>query len=107
MDCKSERGLRLSHEKTRIRHLTDGFDFLGQNVRRYGHGKVLLTPSRKNLKTFLDGIREVIHGAGLSLSAGELIETLTPKIRGWALYHRHASSGRTFRYVDHQIHQAL
>src|SRR5262249_31583958 len=29
-----------------------------------------------------------------------------PKIRGWALYHRHASRARTFAYVDHQIHQA-
>jgi RNA-directed DNA polymerase len=35
------------------------------------------------------------------------IRALTPKIRGWALYHRHASSARTFAYVDHQIHRAL
>ena len=27
-----ERGLELSHEKTRITHVEDGFDFLGQNV---------------------------------------------------------------------------
>src|SRR4051794_30236039 len=31
----AERGLELSHEKTRITHLDDGFDFLGQNIRRY------------------------------------------------------------------------
>ena len=30
-----ERGLELSHEKTRITHIEDGFDFLGQTVRRY------------------------------------------------------------------------
>jgi RNA-directed DNA polymerase len=29
-----ERGLELSHEKTSITHVDDGFDFLGQNVRR-------------------------------------------------------------------------
>jgi hypothetical protein len=28
-------GVDLSEEKTRIVHLTDGFDFLGFNVRRY------------------------------------------------------------------------
>lgn len=28
-------------------------------------------------------------------SAGDLIEALAPKIRGWALYHRHALSKRT------------
>ena len=38
----SERGLELSHEKTRITHIEDGFDFLGQTVRRYRNGKVLL-----------------------------------------------------------------
>jgi RNA-directed DNA polymerase len=36
-----------------------------------------------------------------------LIERLNAKIKGWALYHRHASSGRTFSRVDHQIHQAV
>ena len=44
-----ERGLELSHEKTSITHVDDGFDFLGQNVRRYGT-KILLKPSRKNVQ---------------------------------------------------------
>ena len=39
------RGLELSHEKTRITHVEEGFDFLGQNVRRYRCGKVLTKPS--------------------------------------------------------------
>jgi RNA-directed DNA polymerase len=34
-----ERGLELSSEKTRITHIKDGFDFLGQNVRKYKVGK--------------------------------------------------------------------
>src|SRR5262249_49607005 len=103
----SERGLRLSHEKTKLTPVEDGFDFLGQNVRRYRHGKVVLKPSRRNVRTFLNRIRDTIRGAGRSRTAGELIQELTPKIQGWALYHRHASSKRTYAYVDHQIHQAL
>ena len=42
-----ERGLELSHEKTQITHIEDGFDFLGQNVRRYRCGKVLIKPSTR------------------------------------------------------------
>jgi RNA-directed DNA polymerase len=103
----AERGLRLSHEKTSLTHIQDGFDFLGQNVRRYGNRKVLLKPSRRNVRTFLNRIHTIIRGAGRSMTAGELIQELTPKVRGWALYHRHASSKRTYAYVDHQIHQAL
>ena len=40
------RGLELSHEKTRITHIEVGFDFLGQNIRRYPNGKVLTKPSK-------------------------------------------------------------
>src|SRR5262249_48718628 len=79
----SERGLELSHEKTSITHVDDGFDFLGQNIRRYGT-KVLLKPSRKNVKAFLAKIDEVIQQAGGYLTAGQLIQRLNPKIRGWA-----------------------
>lgn len=51
-----ERGLELSPEKTVIAHIDDGFDFLGQNVRKY-HGKLLIKPSKKNVQAFLDNVR--------------------------------------------------
>jgi RNA-directed DNA polymerase len=102
----AERGLELSHEKTSITHIDDGFDFLGQNVRRYGT-KLLLRPSRKNVRAFLAKIDAVIQHEGGYLSAGELIERLNPKIRGWATYHRHASSARTFARVDDVIFKKL
>jgi hypothetical protein len=35
MEWLAERGLTLSEEKTRIVHLTEGFDFLGFNIRHY------------------------------------------------------------------------
>jgi RNA-directed DNA polymerase len=101
-----ERGLELSHEKTSITHIDDGFDFLGQNVRRYKN-KVLLKPSRKNVKTFLAKIRDLMRQHSGHLSAGKLIQRLNPLIRGWALYHRHAVSSRTFAYVDCVIFRRL
>jgi RNA-directed DNA polymerase len=97
-----ERGLELSHEKTQITHVEDGFDFLGQNVRRYGNGKVLTKPSSRNVKTFLAKIRETIHRSG-SQTAGDLIRRLNQQIKGWTMYHRYAASKRTFNYVDYRI----
>ena len=38
----AERGLELSQEKTRITHIEDGFDFLGQNVRKHD-GKLIIS----------------------------------------------------------------
>ena len=40
-------------------------------------------------------------------SAGQLIAALNPIIRGWANYHRHVVSKKTFEKVDHAIFQAL
>src|SRR3954451_3588930 len=68
----NERGLELSHEKTRITHVEEGFEFLGQHVQRYGCGKVLTKPSRHNVQTFLSKIQETIDNSG-HWTAGELI----------------------------------
>ncbi len=100
-----ERGLELSPEKTAITHIEDGFDFLGQNVRKYGD-KCLTKPSKKNVKSFLDNLRDIIN-ANKAATAYALNTLLNPKIRGWANYHRHAASKATFVHVDHAIHKAL
>ena len=100
-----ERGLELSPEKTHITRIEDGFDFLGQNVRDYG-GTILVKPSRKNVATFLEKVRGIIK-ASKHATAGHLIMNLNPVIRGWAIYHRHVSSKRTFSRVDHAIFRAL
>jgi RNA-directed DNA polymerase len=102
----NERGLEPSHEKTRITHVEQGFDFLGQNVRRYRCGKVLTKPSTRNVKTFLTQIQETIDNSG-SLTAGEMIQRLNQQIKGWTMYHRYAASKRTFNDVDHRIFQKL
>jgi RNA-directed DNA polymerase len=99
------RGLELSPEKTKITHIDKGFDFLGQNVRKY-KGKLLIKPSRKNVKNLLDNVRGVIK-ANKQTTAGRLIEQLNPIIRGWAYYHRHVCSKSTFSKVDHAIFECL
>jgi RNA-directed DNA polymerase len=97
-----ERGLELSPEKTRITHIDAGFDFLGQTIRRYPSGKVLLKPSQRSVQTFLAKIQETIDKSG-STTAGMMIERLNQQIKGWTMYHRHAASKRTFTEVDRRI----
>ncbi len=45
--------------------------------------------------------------ASKHVTAGHLIVNLNPVIRGWANYHRHVTSKRTFSRVDHAIFRAL
>jgi len=99
------RGLELSQEKTKITHISEGFDFLGQNVRKYD-GKLLIMPSAKNVKAFLDKVRETIR-VNRSAKQETLIGLLNPMIRGWANYHRHVVAKRTYATVDHHIWHAL
>src|SRR3954449_4212958 len=91
----SERGLERSHEKTRITHIEDGFDFLGQTIRRHRNGKVLIKPSRRSVKTFLSKVQETIDNSG-GMTAGDMIWRLNQQIKGWAMYHRFAVSKSIF-----------
>jgi RNA-directed DNA polymerase len=103
-----ERGLELSPEKSVVTHIEQGFDFLGQTIRKYRRGKrtkFFITPSKKNVKAFLRKIRKRIKESR-DLTAGELIAELNPQIRGWALYHRHVVSKAIFHAVDHASFQA-
>ena len=101
-----ERGLELSPEKTRITPIETGFDFLGQQIRRYNDGKTIVKPSVKNKKAFLTKVRQVIKGHAQA-KASNLIRMLNPIIRGWANYHRHVSSKQTFVKIDNAIFHAL
>jgi len=105
-----ERGLELSQDKTSITHICDGFDFLGQNVRKYllrnGSSKLLIKPSEKNIHTFLSGIRTIIKKMA-STKQEYLISKLNPMIRGWGNYHHHVVSKLVFSKVDYEIWIAL
>jgi RNA-directed DNA polymerase len=101
----SERGLTLSPEKTHITHIDEGFDFLGQHIRKYG-GTYLAQPAKKNVQAVLENIRDIMK-SNKQATAGHMIWRLNPVIRGWAQDHRHSASKRTFDKVDSAIFEAL
>lgn len=101
-----EVGLELSKEKTRITRIEDGFDFLGFNIRKYQNGKLLIKPSKANIKSFLEEIREIIR-KGVALSTEQLIHRLNQKITGWTNYYRGSVSSRVFAKIDSEIFLAL
>lgn len=99
------RGLALSAEKTRMTHIDEGVDFLGQHLRKY-HGKLLVTPSRQNVHAFLQKVRAIIR-ANCAAAQADLIHALNRVILGWVMYHRHIVATRTFRKVDHVLWHCL
>ena len=91
--------------KTKVTHIDEGFDFLGWNIRKY-NGKLLMKPSKANVKAHLDKIREVIKGNKTAKQAN-LIRLLNLILRGWANYHRHAVAKETFARVDTYVWSML
>jgi RNA-directed DNA polymerase len=97
----ADRGLSLSVEKTKVIHIDEGFDFLGQNVRKY-QGKLIIKPSRNNIKKFLGSVRNIVKD-NKAAKQSSLIRLLNPMITGWANYHRHVCSKEVFNRMDHII----
>ena len=96
-----ERGLELSPEKTRVVPISEGFDFLGQNVRKYDK-KLLVTPARKSVQSLLDKVRDIVKECRAKTQEW-VTRKLNPILRGWAMFHRHVCSKKTYQRVDHII----
>src|SRR5262245_3271491 len=100
------RGLRWSEAKTHIRHLTEGFDFLGFHIRHYpaphssrsGY-KLLITPSTGSIPQ----IKRKVQGLWrrhVGSPTVALINEMNPVIRGWSNYFRIGVASRVFADLD-------
>lgn len=101
----AKRGLTLSAKKTAIVDVRQGFDFLSQNVRKYGT-RIIIKPSKDSTKRMLKRIRDLIK-ENRTQTQEDLIDLLNPLIRGWSNYHKAVCSRKTFEKVDHEIFLAL
>src|SRR5215212_799053 len=102
------RGLTLSEEKTRIVQLTEGFDFLGFNVRLYATAtakagaKLFIKPSKASIQKMRDRLRQEWQSlTGVNIQA--VIQRLSPIITGWANYYKTGVSAKTFTSLDHYL----
>jgi RNA-directed DNA polymerase len=96
----AERGLTLSREKTRVTHLAAGWDLLGTRGRKE-RGKLLGTPAKKHVRSFLDTSRGIVKRHQQALT-GNWIRPLHSVLRGWAPSHQHGASQRPCATVDQQ-----
>jgi RNA-directed DNA polymerase len=95
----ASRGLAFNEAKTRIVHLTEGFDFLGFSLRRYPCGKLLIKPSAtaiKRVRERLAGEFRALRGA----NATAVLASIVPITRGWSAYYKTGVSHRVFGTLD-------
>jgi RNA-directed DNA polymerase len=97
-----ERGLTLSEEKTKLSHLSDGFDFLGFNIRKYNQ-KLLIQPEDGKTQTLLAKVKEFLNNhRGIPFHV--MLIKLNRIIRGWAYAYRRVVAKARMGYIDNRLY---
>ena len=104
-------GLKLSLEKCQLKLASQSFRFLGFQItylqpQQRSKGKVLITPSKKNIINLITKTREIIQ-SNKSASSYNLIGILRPVLIGWANYFQYCECKNTFSKIDNIIYQQL
>ncbi|NET03566.1 MAG: group II intron reverse transcriptase/maturase [Symploca sp. SIO2B6] len=117
----AEIGLEIKPSKTQIVHSTEGFDFLGVNIKHYKTGEyrsakrtngkptgyvVLITPSKQAVQNHYQRLAKIVD-SHRALPQEYLIKHLNPIIRGWCNYYKPYVSKEVFVKLDHLLTQKL
>jgi RNA-directed DNA polymerase len=96
------RGLAFNEAKTRIVPLSEGFDFLGFNFRRYPNGKLLIKPGATAIKRFRNRLAKEFRALrGSNITA--VLAKIVPIVRGWVAYYRTVVSSRVFHALTEYL----
>ena len=114
-------GVELNEEKTRIVHVSHGFEFLGYKIKRgrrplklaahkikskTRQGALYVYPRQKSIDHFKEQIRKRTRRKA-PLTTKALIDEINPVIRGWGNYYRKAHVRRLFNQLDRWIVRRL
>ncbi len=114
-------GVELNRDKTRIVHVSHGFEFLGYKIKRgtrplrlspekirsgLRQGALYAIPRQKSIEHFKDQIRKRTRRKA-PVSTQQLIAEINPVIRGWGLYYSKAHVRKLFNHLDRWIVQRL
>lgn len=102
---KRDLRMELSWEKTRITHISQGFDFLGFHIvlKPDGGGRVgvRVYPSKKSLRRAQEKVKKLTLKSTTGSSLDEIIIQVNRVLRGWTYYFRFAHSKQTICYLGH------
>ena len=99
------RGLVFNEDKTKVVALSQGFDFLGVNVRRYG-SKLLIKPSMAAIGKLRRRLADEMRSLRGS-NAMAVLARFNPIVRGWAAYYRNVVSTEVFASLDDYMWKLL
>ncbi len=104
-DFLRPRGLTLSEEKTHLRPIDEGFDFLGFTLRKF-NGKLITTPSHKKVNQFREKLKDFLKESQ-NYPFDVMLRKLNSKLRGWAFSNRQVVAKRLFSTLDNEIYYGV
>jgi group II intron reverse transcriptase/maturase len=114
-------GVTLNAVKTRIVHISNGFEFLGYKIKRGSRpmrlssgqirsgarqGNLYAYPREKSIQHFKDQIRKRTSRKA-PVNTQTLIEQINPVIRGWGNYYCRANVRTLFHHLDRWVIQRI
>lgn len=99
--------LQLHADKTRIVHITQGFEFLGYKIgrgrrglsHRAGGNSLYAIPRQRSVDRLKDKVRALTKRRG-HWTLEQMLAKLNPVVRGWGMYYRRAHVRRVFHRLD-------
>lgn len=99
------RGLNIHEETMFIRHISEGFDFLGWNFRKYSNKIFLCTISKKKLFEHCKEIKYIIK---TTTKPEKLIIKLNTKLINWINYNSYCNSiSKIQNYLNNYLYKQL
>jgi len=101
-------GLKLSEEKTKITHITEGFQFLGYWIERSIGERGTMAPKvlipKSAIKRFQYAVRRIASPRTTNESTMAKLIAMNQLTRGWCEYYRSTSSpAEIFRKLDKEV----
>lgn len=104
---ESELKLQVHPDKTRIVHISQGFEFLGYKIGRGQRGlshkaggpSLYAIPRQRSVERFKDKVRAITKRRG-HRTLEQMLAELNPVVRGWGMYYRRAHVRRLFNRLN-------
>lgn len=103
--------LELSLEKSRITHVTEGFDFLGYHLQwklpKSGKPWLRVTPSQKSIDRFKQTIKTMTRRNTFYQAPLDKIKSLNRVMRGWNQYYEYVNATKTASQLTYWANDRL
>lgn len=101
----AERGLTLSVDKTQLRHIDEGFAFLGFHLRKY-RGKLLIQRAKEAVRAMESALKAWAMTT-IAWPVADFVRALNRKLQSWAYQCRFAVVKALFSRIDRVVYRIL